>query len=40
MGLPIGDINILYSMAIEESKTDEGKNKAAAEALEDEFLGG
>ena len=27
MNLPIGDLNALYSLAIEESQTDEGKKK-------------
>ena len=39
MNLPIGDLNTFYSMAIEESKTEEGKNKMAGEILEDEMLG-
>ena len=39
MNLPIGDINTLYSLALEESKTDEGKKKATGEVLEDELLG-
>lgn len=38
MNLPIGDLNALYSLAIEESQTDEGKKKASGEILEDELL--